>query len=236
MGSLQFKMWSQTLLLIFSSWLKHSELVNGLFTNTQWSWWRPLCPSLPVESVPITQKTSGSTSPQKRLVWGSWAGQGGCLINDFLSCLQMRRVSWRPPAGLRPGPWSWCHNDQEDITAYLDVAAPLFPPFGRSPSSCHTLLLLLLVKSERHIHEGSIINQSGFGWLPDGWVIIAIIDTGWYEPCYLGLMLLEFRSLTPSYHLVPWWIVLGKVVCTDTHLLPLILCTLLALLRLLPPA
>lgn len=100
--------------------------------------------------------------------------------------------------------------------------APPFPP--------------LLFNTRRHIHEGSIIKQSEFGLLPDGWVIVAIIDAGCYEPHYLGLMPLECRRPTPFYHLVPWWIVHGKVVCTDTHSLPLILCTLLALLRLLPLA
>lgn len=132
--------------------------------------------------------------------------------------------------------WSRAHSSQmtlKRLTKALWMWACSIVGFSLSP--CHVILLLLL-KTGRHIHEGSIINQSGFGWLPDGWVIIVIIDTGWYEPCYLGLMLLEFRSPTPSYHLVPWWIVLGKVVCTDTHLLPLILCTLLALLRLLPLA
>lgn len=136
--------------------------------------------------------------------------------------------------------WSSAHNGQMPLNwltkAIWTRDCSIVPSLHLPLSPCHVLLLRPLLKTWRHIHEGSIINQSGFGWLPDGWVIIAIIDTGWYEPCYLGLMLLEFRSLTPSYHLVPWWIVLGKVVCTDTHLLPLILCTLLALLRLLPLA
>lgn len=92
---------------------------------------------------------------------------------------------------------------------------------------------LLRTRWRRHIHEGGVIKQSAFGWLPDGWLIIAIIDTGCCERRYQGLMLLEFRSLTPRHHLAPWWIVFGKVVCADTRSLPLILCTLLALLRLL---
>lgn len=49
-------------------------------------------------------------------VWGQWAGQGCCLINDFYSCLQILKVPWHPPAGMRHGPWRWCHYDQEHIT------------------------------------------------------------------------------------------------------------------------
>lgn len=149
--------------------------------------------------------------------------------------------SWDKARSVKPmPPWSRAHNRQMPLNQLTKAIqmwdCSIVPSLHLFLFPCHVLLLFLLLKTGRHIHEGSIINQSGFGWLPDGWVIIAIIDTGWYEPCYLGLMLLEFRSPTPSYHLVPWWIVLGKVVCTDTYLLPLILCTLLALLRLLPLA
>lgn len=214
-------------------------------------WWRPwsLAPSftLILNSVHITQKRSNYFPSEMTIsslgaITRSGLPSSKWLLVTFVDAQGPPRPSSRDEARpVKPvSLWSRAHDRQTPsnrLTKALQLwGCSIVPSLHLSLSPCHVLFLLLLLKTGRHIHEGSIINQSGIGWLPDGWVIIAIIDTGWYEPCYLGLMLLEFRSPTPSYHLVPWWIVLGKVVCTDTHLLPLILCTLLALLRLLPLA
>lgn len=103
----------------------------------------------------------------------------------------------------------------EERNVRPDVGRPnvirLSPPYSSA------LLVVFWEVYGWHIHEAGIIRQSSFGRLPDGWVIIAIIDTGCDRHSYLGLMLLEFGSPTPSHHLVPWWIVEGKVICADTH-------------------
>lgn len=120
-------------------------------------------------------------------LWGTKSVK--VAVESMISCHVWRLTR---SLGVHPlGPRNWYHHDQEDITGrtskqrlfkmwYCSIVASLglSIPLPCSSSSCG-----------RHIHEGSIINQSGFGWLPDGWVIIAIIDTGWYELSYLGLML-----------------------------------------------